>query len=165
MSGGGFIVATMTVWVDADACPTGVLEIVRRHCGVRGIPVTTVSTWRHEFSGERHVTVDAAPQATDLAILARMGRGDVVVTQDYGLAALALARGGHGIAPGGMRFTADNIDALLAARAHAEKLRTSSRRGRAERPGRAPRGPAPRTRADDERFSIEFARLLDLVDR
>ena len=151
----------LTVWVDADACPRTVLEIVRRYCGACGIPVTTVSTWRHEFAGEMHVTVDAAPQATDLAILARMERGDVVVTQDYGLAALVLARGGHAISPGGQHFTADNIDALLAARAHAAKLRTSSHRRRSDRSGRPPRGPAARTRADDERFSREFTALLE----
>ena len=150
------------VWVDADACPRTVLGIIRRMCEKRGFLVITVSTWRHELGGPHHVTVDAAPQATDLAILARMRPGDAVITQDYGLAALVLARGGRALSPGGQRFTGDNIDGLLAARAHAAKLRASSRkRGDVRLPRRIPRGPAPRTCADDKRFAQEFEKLLD----
>ncbi len=158
----GIAADVFRVWVDADACPRTVLGIIRRMCKKRGFPVTTVSTWRHELDGEHHMTVDAAPQATDLAILARMRPGDAVITQDYGLAALVLAQGGRALSTGGQRFTGDNIDGMLAARAHAAKLRASSRkRGDDRLSRRFPRGPAPRSRADDERFAREFEKLLD----
>ena len=81
----------MRVLVDADACP--VLELVRRLCAEAVVKVITVSSFRHDIRGPDHVMVGPEPQAADMALINRTQRGDIVVTQDWGLAALALARG------------------------------------------------------------------------
>lgn len=150
-----------TIWIDADACPRGALQTTLRlaheHASVE---VRTVSTWRHEIDLPGHITVDAAPQATDLAILARMAKGDIVVTQDYGLAALVLARAGKAVSPGGLIFTELNIDTLLSSRADMAKLRRSSRRPRGKDPAIRFKGPAARTAEDDRHFASALQTVL-----
>ncbi len=143
----------MIIWVDADACPRRALAITREIATRYDLDVWTVSSYRHEFSHERHITVDASPQATDLAILKRLTRGDVVITQDYGLASLVLARGGHALSPIGKRYTDDNIDRMLLERDLAARARRSRKTFRVK-------GPAPRTGADDRRFASQLELLL-----
>lgn len=150
--------AGRAVWIDADACPRKVLEIAERLAKERGFSFRTVSTWRHDLQGEDHLSVDASPQATDLAIVSRMSAGDLVVTQDYGLAALVLARGGTALSPHGLRFTQDNIDSLLAQRAESARLRRAGRGGRG--PEFRQKGPPARTAEDDRRFREALLSLL-----
>ncbi len=143
----------MIIWVDADACPRHALTITREIAATFGLAVWTVSSYRHEFTHEQHITVDASPQATDLAILARLTGGDVVVTQDYGLAALVLVRGGHAMSPSGKRYTSDNIDQMLFERDLAARARRSRKAFHVK-------GPAPRTGEDDRRFANQLELLL-----
>ena len=139
----------MRVLVDADACP--VLEIVRRLCARDGVPVITVSSFRHNIGGEGHIMVGPEPQAADMAIINRTQRGDLVVTQDWGLAGLALARGAHAISPWGHRFRDDEMDGRLAQRA----LHARLRRGGVRLPG-----PRRRTAADDASFEQALQAVL-----
>jgi hypothetical protein len=97
------------------------------------------------------LTVDKQSDSVDLAIINRAQRGDILVTQDYGLAAMALGKGLRVMHQSGKEFTEDNIDELLFTRALSGKLR---------RAGRKTSGPRKRTRADDLAFADGFRRLL-----
>lgn len=144
----------MKVLVDADACP--VLDIIRQVCGRSGVPVVTVASFRHEISGPDHVMVGPEPQAADMAIMNRTQRGDVVVTQDWGLAALVLGKGAHALSPWGHRFREDEIDGRLAQRAFHARLR----RGGVRLPG-----PKRRTSDDDRAFTEALQRVLAEISR
>lgn len=140
----------MRVLVDADACP--VLELIRRICGQGGVQVITVSSFRHEISGPDHIMVGPEPEAADMAIINRTQRGDVVVTQDWGLAALALVKGAAALSPWGHRFRDEEMEGRLAQRAMNARLR----RGGVRLPG-----PRPRSTADDEAFAEALRALVD----
>lgn len=144
----------MDIYIDADAMPKAALHIARSLAQKYGAVLTTVSSIRHELTGDRHVTVDASPEATDMEILRRIvtGRDTIVVTQDYGLAALVLARRALAVSPTGLVFSTDNIDSLLAERGMKAKLR---RAGKAKF-----RGPRPRTQEDDQRFEKALEGLI-----
>ena len=94
------------------------------------------------------ITVDSA----DYAITGMTTRHDIVVTQDYGLAAMILARGASALDQNGMIYTSENIDSLLERRYIGQKIR---------RGGGRTKGPKKRTRQDDERFEAAFGRMLD----
>ena len=87
----------------------------------------------------------------DFALVNRLSAGDVVVTQDYGLAAMCLAKGAAVLRQDGLEYTAENIDALLSARAAAQKIR---------RAGGRLKGPAKRTREEDRAFEQALDLLL-----
>lgn len=144
----------MQVIVDADACP--VLQIIRRVCAAAGVRVITVSSFRHEIGGPDHVMVGPEPQAADMAVINRTSGGDVVVTQDWGLAALALAKGAHALSPWGHRFREDEMDGRLAQRAMNARLR----RGGVRLPG-----PKRRTADDDRNFTASLEGLLTEISR
>lgn len=139
----------MRVLVDADACP--VLALIRRLCAEAGVQTIVVSSFRHDIGGDDHVMVGPEPQAADMAIINRTRRGDVVVTQDWGLAGLALARGAHALSPWGHPFRDEEMDGRLAQRA----LNARLRRGGVRLPG-----PARRTAADDQAFEQALRGLL-----
>lgn len=139
------------VIVDADACPRGALRILQRlqpECGYRLI---TVASFHHRIEGTEHVTVGDAPDEADLAVANRVRPGDIVVTQDWGLAALALAKGARCLSPNGFIYTSDRIDFLLDERHIKAKHR---------RAGGRTRGPQARTPEDDEAFEQALRRLL-----
>ena len=142
----------MTIYIDADACPvTRIAEdIARKH----GIPVTLLCDTNHQLtSGYSTVrVVGAGADAVDIALINLCKRGDIVVTQDYGVAALALGKGAKAIHQSGKRYTDDNIDGLLMERHLAKKARRSGKRHL--------KGPAKRTEEDDRRFAESFERLI-----
>jgi len=138
--------------VDADACP--VKEIILRLAKRRNIPVTMVIDTSHELDDgySTVITVDKGADSADYAITGMVKHDDIVVTQDYGLAAMILAKGASAIDQNGMVYTADNIDSLLARRYIGQKIR---------RGGGRTKGPKKRTREDDERFETAFSRMLN----
>ncbi len=144
----------MMIWIDADTCP--VKEIVLRLAKQRHLPVTMVCDTCHQLWGSYAtvLTVDRQGDSADLAILNRADKGDVLVTQDYGLAALALGKGLYAMHHSGMEFTSENIDELLFTRALSGKLR---------RAGRRTGGPKKRTQRDNLAFESAFGRLLDRI--
>lgn len=139
------------VWVDADACPRSVMHFLRSNQAKHGYDLWTVSSSNHLLSGEQHITVDPEPQAVDLVIANRMQAGDIVVTQDWGLAAIVLGKDGQAIAPSGLIYTSERMPFMLEQR----NVLARHRRG-----GGRTKGPAARTTADDQRFQRAFMQLL-----
>lgn len=139
----------MRILVDADACP--VLPEIRQVAAAAGVRVTTVASFRHDIGGEDHIMVGPESQAADMAIINRTQRGDVVVTQDWGLAALVLAKGAHAISPWGHIFSDAEMDGRLAQRAFHARLRKG---------GVRLSGPKRRTAEDDKAFVAALERLL-----
>lgn len=143
----------MTVFIDADACP--VTRIAENIAHQYGIPCVLLCDTNHVLQSEisRVVTVGAGKDAVDIALINRCNRGDIVITQDYGVAAMALGKGCFCIHQSGMLFTDDNIDRLLFERAAGAKLRRSNTKHHLK-------GPRKRSKEDDEHFAIAFEKLL-----
>ena len=142
----------MNIYIDADACPvTRIAEaIARRH----GIPVTLLCDTNHVLSSDYSEIkiIGARADAVDIALINLCRRGDIVVTQDYGVAALALGKGARAIHQSGKWFTDENIDGLLMDRHLAKKARRSGKHHL--------KGPAKRTPEDDRRFAESFERMI-----
>ncbi|MCI3919709.1 YaiI/YqxD family protein [Paenibacillus sp. TRM 82003] len=138
--------------VDADACP--VKEQVSQLAVRFDVPAVMVSSYNHrlpELPGVTNVQVDASDQSADLYIANRMKPGDVLVTGDYGLATIGLAKRAFVLSPRGTMFTNDNIDRLL------EERHQNSKRRRA---GGRTRGPRPFTTEDRDRFLHVLTKVL-----
>lgn len=142
------------IYIDADATPRDVVQSTKKLAQIYGAQVTTISSIDHHFEGPNHITVDAHPQAVDMEIVSRIQRSEqtIVVTQDYGLAALVLGKGALALSPNGMEYTDNNMDRLLFER----DLRAKERRAT----GRS-RGPKPRTAEDAEQFRMMLKNMLD----
>ncbi|MEW6771121.1 MAG: DUF188 domain-containing protein [Bacillota bacterium] len=141
----------MKVIVDADACPASVLKICRQATREFGIPLWTVASFHHQIESEKHITVGDAPEETDIAVANAARAGDIVVTQDWGLAALVVAKGAAALSPNGRIYRPESIPFLLEERS----LKARLRRG-----GVHTRGPAKRSPADDGRFAAALYKLL-----
>ena len=141
-----------TIYIDADACPVTHIaeEIARRH----GIPVTILCDTNHVMYSETSTVklIGAGADAVDLALINLCKAGDIVITQDYGVAALALGKGALAVHQSGKFFTDDNIGGLLMDRHLAKKARRSGKHHL--------KGPAKRTEEDDRRFAESFERLI-----
>lgn len=147
----------MTAYVDADACPvTGIVEQI---CRERGIPVMLMCDEHHLLQSDYSTVkvVASGRDAVDLALINLTRPGDLVVTQDYGLAALALGRKCMALHPGGRVYTDDNIDMLLMERHVHAKARRSGRQHL--------KGPSRRTQEDDLAFAAALRGLLDAAQR
>ena len=145
----------MTIYVDADACPvTRLTEQIAREYR---IPMVILCDTNHEMHSEyaRVQIVGAGPDAVDLALINQCRRGDIVVTQDYGVAALALGKGTYGIHQSGKWYTDENIDSLLMERHLARKARQSGKHHM--------KGPAKRTEEDDLRYARSLRDLIAMV--
>ncbi len=142
----------MMIYVDADACPvTRIAEdIARKH----GIPVTLLCDTNHVLTSDYSAVkvISAGADAVDIALINLCQRGDIVITQDYGVAALALGKGARAIHQSGKWFTDENIDGLLMDRHLAKKARRSGKHHL--------KGPAKRTEEDDKRFAESFERMI-----
>lgn len=146
----------MKIFVDADACP--VVRIVETVAKRRQIPVTLLCDTNHLLTSDYSdvITIGAGADAVDFALINLCSRGDVVVSQDYGVAALALGKGAYAIHQSGREYTQENIDLLLMERHMAKKARMSKAKHHLK-------GPAKRTREDDERFEAVFEALLERI--
>ena len=141
----------MEILVDADACP--VKQIIVRLAKQRNIPVTMLIDTSHELNDgySKIITVDKQADSVDYALMGLLTREDVVVTQDFGLAAMVLGKGAKAVNQNGMIFTDNNIDKLLMERHIGQKIR---------RGGGRTKGPAKRTKDDDARFEAAFEMLI-----
>ncbi len=142
-----------TVYVDADACP--VVRIIEDVAREMHVPVELICDTNHVlFSDYSRVRViGAGADAVDFALINLLKAGDVVVTQDYGVAALALGKKAHAIHQSGKIFSDDNIDGLLMDRHLAKKARMGKGKHHLK-------GPKKRTEEDDIRFESAFRGLL-----
>lgn len=143
----------MKILVDADACP--VVQIVEKTARKYEIPVVLLCDTNHVlYSDYSEVKViGAGADAVDFALVGFCSRGDIVVTQDYGVAAMILGKGAYGIHQSGKWYTNDNIDQMLMERHMAKKARMSKKKHHLK-------GPAKRTPEDDQRFEASFERLI-----
>lgn len=141
----------MKVIIDADACPRGAMAIVNKLQPVYGYEVLTVASFNHHYARENHLMVGDEAQAADMALLNQAEKGDIIVTQDWGVAAIACGKGVEVLDPKGRVFNPEMIDFLLEER----HLKAEYRRK-----GGRTRGPAARTKADDQRFHRAFEGLV-----
>ena len=142
----------MKIYIDADACP--VTRIGERVAKRHDVPVVLLCDTNHVLSSDYCTVrvIGAGADAVDIALINLCRRGDIVVTQDYGVAVLALGKGARAIHQSGKWYTDKNIDALLMERHMAKKARKSSKNHL--------KGPARRTKEDDARFEECFEQLI-----
>lgn len=141
----------MKVFIDADGCP--VVNITIGLCKRYHIECLLLCDTAHEFSREGATTLvfDKGADSVDFALVNRITPGDIVITQDYGLASMCLAKKAMVLHQDGWAYTEDNIDALLFQRHAAKAYRKAGGRFK---------GPAKRTAQQDQQFSAALERLL-----
>ena len=143
----------MKIFVDADACP--VVHIVEKLANKYEIPCVLLCDTNHvlQSSYSEVKIIGAGADAVDFALLNLCQKGDVVVTQDYGVAAMILGKGAYGIHQSGKWYTNENIDQMLMDRHLAKKARRSTKKHHMK-------GPAKRTAEDDLRFEESFEKMI-----
>ena len=143
----------MKIFVDADACP--VVRIVEKIAKKYQVPVTLLCDTNHVLSSEYSevMLVGAGADAVDFKLISLCHQGDIVVTQDYGVAAMALGKKAYAIHQSGKWYTEENIDQMLMERHLAKKARRGSSKKHLK-------GPRKRAAEDDQRFEESFERLL-----
>lgn len=143
----------MKIFVDADACP--VIDIFEDIATKYNIPVTLLCDTNHVLTSDYSevIVVGAGADAVDYKLISICHRGDIVVTQDYGVAAMALGKGAYAIHQSGKWYTDENIDQMLMERHLNKKARRASSRNHIK-------GPRKRTEEDDQRFAESFEKLL-----
>ena len=142
--------------IDADACPKGVLEISKRISKQRRIELWTVASFNHNISSDNHITTGNSSQEADLQVVNLTKRGDIVITQDWGLAAIVLAKGGKAMSPLGRIYREETIDFMLEER----EIKAKYRRG-----GGRTKGPHKRTVEDDTNFENQLIKLIGEIER
>jgi hypothetical protein len=143
----------MKIYVDADACPVvGIVEQVARK---NNIPVVLLCDTNHVLSSDCSEVkiIGAGADAVDFALINMCKKDDIVVTQDYGVAAMALGKGALAIHQSGKWYTNDNIDRMLMERHLNKKSRRTSGKHHLK-------GPKKRTEEDDVRFRESFEKLI-----
>ena len=143
----------MHIYVDADACP--VVGIVESLAEKYNIPVTLLCDTNHIIHSDYSevITVGAGADAVDYKLINMCHKGDIVVSQDYGVAAMALGKGAHAIHQSGTWYTDENIDRMLMERHLNKKARRASHKNHIS-------GPRKRTDADDEHFVQSFEKMI-----
>ena len=143
----------MRVLVDADGCP--VTRIAVRVAAEYGVLCVVFCDMAHEFRGlgssVEVVTVSTGADSADFALVNRAERGNIVVTQDFGLAAMCMARGAVPVDQNGRIYSDDNIGLLLEQRNMAKRLR---------RGGARLKGPKPRRDFQDAAFERTLRSVL-----
>ena len=144
----------MQIWVDGDACPVAIKDILFRVAERLKINVTVVANQLIRVPGSRFiraVQVPAGPDVADAEIVRLLAPGDLVVTGDIPLAAQVLEKGGFALNPRGQFYTKDNIAQQLTMRAFMEELRSG---------GVDTGGPAAFNHADRQSFANQLDRHL-----
>lgn len=143
----------MNIYVDADACP--VVRIVEKLAEKYEIPCTLLCDTNHVLNSNysKVIIVGEGMDAVDFKLISLLSRGDICVSQDYGVAAMALGKGCFAIHQSGKWYTNENIDQLLMERHLAKKARRSSKKNYLK-------GPAKRTTEDDQRFEESFEKMI-----
>ncbi|EPD51375.1 YaiI/YqxD family protein [Paenisporosarcina sp. FSL H8-0542] len=141
----------INILVDADGCPVvdSTIQIAKRY----EMPVTLFCDTAHNMQreGAKTVMVSKGMDAVDFVLVNRVKPGDIVITQDYGLAAMVLAKRGLVMDQNGREYTNENIDQLLDSRHIAKKIRQA---------GGRMKGPKKRRKEDNESFERRFNELI-----
>ena len=141
----------MKVFIDADGCP--VVDITVSLAKKHSLECYIICDTAHEFSkdGAKTIVVEKGADSVDFRLVNLVSAGDIVVTQDYGLAAMCLARKAVPLSQNGLVFTDQNIDELLFSRYVSKKIRNAG--------GRL-KGPSKRTAEQDKKFESAFVKLI-----
>lgn len=140
------------ILIDADGCP--VVDIAVRLATKIGLESLILCDTSHVFDkpGAKTLTFSKGADSVDFALVNLVKPGDIVITQDYGLAAMCLARKAAPVSQDGIAYTAENIDGLLLARHTAKKIRNAG--------GRL-RGPSKRMAEQDEAFEGALYKMIE----
>lgn len=144
----------MKVWVDADACPVVIKEILFRAAERTGVLITLVANKQVQIPASRNISFIQVAQGFDVAdneIVARVNTGDLVITADIPLAADVIEKGGHALNPRGEMYDVNNIKARLSMRDFMETMRAS---------GVNTGGPAPLNKSDRQAFANQLDKYL-----
>lgn len=144
------------IFVDADACP--VVSIVENIADKYSVPVTLLCDTNHVLQSDYSdvIVVGAGADAVDYKLISICHKGDIVVSQDYGVAAMALGKGAYAIHQSGKWYTNDNIDRMLMERHLNKKARRASGKNHIK-------GPKKRTSEDNEHFSESFEKMIRMA--
>lgn len=145
----------MRIWVDADACPAVIKEILFRAADRTGVQLTLVANQPLQTPSSTNISTLQVPRGFDVAddeIVKRLGAGDLVITSDIPLAAEVIGKGGHALSPRGEMHTTENIGARLNMRDFLDTMRSSG----VDTGG----GPAAFSQRDRQTFANELDRFL-----
>ncbi|MFZ7120162.1 MAG: YaiI/YqxD family protein [Eubacteriaceae bacterium] len=145
----------MKILIDGDGCP--VVNSTVRIAQKYDLECLILCDTSHliEMTGAKTLTFSKGADSVDFALVSLVRKKDIVVTQDYGLAAMCLSRGAVVISQNGMEYTSDNIDTLLLARHTAKKIRKT---------GKNLKGPSKRTKEQDKAFEKKLNILIEKSD-
>lgn len=143
----------MKIYVDADACPVvrQTEEVAKAH----NIETILISDTNHIINSDysQVIVVDKGSDSADFFIVNKLVKGDIVVTQDYGVAAMALGKRAYPIHQSGRWYTNDNIEQMLMTRHITKKIRHSGKKAHLK-------GPKKRTEADNTAFMESLIKLI-----
>ncbi len=145
---------SVNVWVDADACPKVIKEILYRAAKRTGVFVVLVANQplvTPPLKNIQTLRVGSGSDAADNEIIRRLAKGDLVVTADIPLAAEVVAKGGYALNPRGELYTTDNIQARLSMRDFMDSLRST---------GLETGGPSAFSQSDRQSFANQLDRFL-----
>ena len=143
----------MQIFVDADACPVvGIVEAIAEKYNT---PATLLYDTNHVLYSDYSevIVVGAGADTVDYKLISICHKGDIVVSQDYGVAAMTLGKSAYAIHQSGKWYTDENIDQMLMERHLNKKARRASHKNHLK-------GPKKRTEEDDERFAQSFERMV-----
>lgn len=141
----------MKIFIDGDGCP--VIDLTISEAEKHSIECIIICDTSHsiERSGARTITVSKGKDSADFYLVNMISKGDICITQDYGLAAMCLSKKAFSLNQNGLIYDEMNIDSLLQSRYHSQKVR---------RAGGRLKGPAKRTSEDDEKFLLSLKTLI-----
>lgn len=145
----------MRIYVDGDACP--VKELIERITLKLDVKATVIASINHVSNKDtalEYIYVDGANQSVDMAIMNRVCKNDIVITDDYGLASLLLMKEAFCLSSKGMIYNQNNIDDLL----YTRHLNASIMKG-----GGRIKGPVKRDNFDNEKFLVSFHKVIQLA--
>ena len=144
----------MKILIDADGCP--VVDIAVKLGQKYNIETIIMCDTSHVINkiGIETIVLSKGMDSVDFALVNKVNKGDIIVTQDYGLAAMVLSKGGYPINQNGMIYSNENIDQLLFKRHLSKKIRNS---------GQKIKGPKKRSKEDDIKFKNSLTFLIENI--
>ena len=144
----------MKIYVDADAGP--VVKQTEKIAKKYNVPVVLICDTNHILNSDYSdvIIADAGADSVDIVLVNKCSKGDIVVSQDYGVAAMALGKGAYPIHQSGKWYTNENIDSMLMQRHIFKAMRRSKSKVHIK-------GPKKRTEEDNERYEQSLEKLVD----
>lgn len=141
----------LTILIDADGCP--VVDLTLETAAKYNVPVLILCDTAHQIqrNGAKTLIFDKGTDSVDFALVNRVHPGDVVITQDYGLASMCLARCARVLNQNGLEYTSENIEGLLFRRHENKKLLRAEKH---------PKGAPKRTKEQDLDYKYALEKIL-----